>query len=360
MIVLYRTRLIGIAFFFFISGIAIGLFGYSLGSRVSEETVRRLLASCTQNSGSEYVSCLRHQFGRIVRPSNLKDVMVAIEVYSRRGEIPSGEESSPECHALEHVVGEIAASRHQASPAYLMNSCGRSCGYGCAHGVIVGILKRDPSIIDDPEKICSSRGLYSMTNSESIACYHGIGHALAEYTGYALASSLAYCGSFGDIGAQEECWTGVFMEIYTPLTAGRVPQPLPQDALSFCSPFELPVRNFCIRQIAAAKYKVTEDIHEAFNLCPSLPSSERVFCVATLGADAYFVEKANPQRIIHACSQTMHFMSKCIEGAITSSLVIDATGRQGMVICQESPKHMQESCTASLQEQKEMMNRESK
>ncbi len=317
--------------------------------------IREIQTQCAALPKVASLSCLRKGLAPFIHPQSARSLMRILEgdvgAVAQEGEI-----SNPACHTLGHIVGEELGEKYRAQMAKSIGACGRSCGYGCAHGVIVGVLRQDPTMINHIETICTPTKYDRTDTSDSIACYHGVGHAVAEYTSYELVKALGYCQSFDSQEAQEECATGVFMEIYDSPTRSQSLPPVPGDIHGYCAQFS-GLELFCARQMGAVVYKRTNDIAEAFALCRSSSEKEISQCAVTLGSAAYFIEEGNAAGISAACRMLDMAAVSCINGALISSLVIDATGIQGRTIC-KTVIDQTDQCTDFLERQQRIMKEE--
>ncbi len=343
--------------FFFTGGIIAGYGWYIRGDNVSVETVRALLSGCTHyENGTDYVRCVRQSFQKVIHPRNLSVVMQILQVHTTPEIFPPRLQGTLGCHEVGHVIGEIAASLKAPIP-YLINACSSRCGYGCAHGLMVGLLRQNPHALDHPDRLCSSTSNYTMTRSDAIACHHGIGHANAEYASYRIQNALVLCNRFEKQYAREECYTGVFMEIFDAPTFTHALPTVPTDAQAFCKNMPEGTHDTCIAQVAFKQSVSTHDIRVGYQTCQTLAVDKARTCAVGIGSDVYFSQNGDSTSVATVCAQGIQFIRQCLEGAITSSLIIDATGIQATKICNATMPSFRSTCLAYLQTEKERMQK---
>lgn len=316
------------------------LYGYvrhTFTRAITTKEILTIYARCTTSSKLESATCFRNAFKNIVNVANLKQIMMVLEKDAPKGDIASSFQlGQTKCHELAHVVGEAAGLMKRAPSSALISACGLRCGYGCAHGVIMGLLKKDPSILSHIETLCGQPTPRESNASDAIACYHGVGHGLAEYTRYNVPDALRYCNAFRDSGGIDACVTGVFMEVYSPADSSHEPIPIPTDLFSDCMGLSDASALFCKRMMIVSSYRTTHDIQRAFGLCQTLMRDGQEECVFALGADVYFMEQENVEQIMRTCALTRAYAGQCIQGAVLSSISIHANGTQALEICAKS------------------------
>lgn len=336
----------GIVFFTIslLFGLTIGFMYSRMRSGVSADTVRVILSDCMRASSENgYFSCLRKRFRAIVRPANLSAIMDDVQLHTSKNQfIPTGKSGSL-CHEVGHIIGEIAGA--SGSPIlYLVDACGSTCGYGCTHGVMVGKLRQNPHALDTPDTVCASSPKFTVSVGDLIACRHGTGHAYAEYTSYNVNTALQYCQRFRAVQAQEECAEGVFMEVFEAPTLIHTPISLPSDVLSFCASIPGYASVPCVRSVAAETFTATKDIRKGNAICAYSAPADYRDCLGAVGAQVYSVTLADAPSIVETCAQDLPHSFSCLQGAITSSLIIDATGASGGKICDAVAVDMQKAC----------------
>lgn len=208
----------------------------------------------------------------------------------------------------------------------------------------MGALKRNYDGLNNLENFCKETNKNSRNLTDKIACYHGLGHGLAEYARYSVRDAMDYCNRLGTVDAQQECWTGVFMEVYSPVDFGHDPMPIPEDLFIHCGGLEDIPRAFCMRMMITTQYRWTHNIMAAFDLCRTYLSDDQDKCISTIGSDVYFVEHENITAIIHECLLAGPFVKKCIEGAVLSSLSIHGDGVQAVQLCKKTGQDIEPSC----------------
>ena len=327
------TTLARIIFGGFIIGGIFGFFHYVFGVSVTPAKIAQIQNICGVASNTQSTICYRREFRQIITRFNLKEIVQAMEDNDAEQNKNIASVDRFNCHGIAHIAGEIAGQLTFASAPNLIASCGIRCGYGCTHGVVMGVLKKNKALVGHLDSLCQRPDGESLTPSDAIACFHGLGHGLAEYTGYRIPSAVGYCESLSKRGSKDECMTGVFMEVYSPADSNHEPIPLPQPLFSPCAKLHGVSLSFCKRMMITTLYRVNKEIISAYQLCQSEFRQEMQTCVFTIGADVYFQEQENVEQIIRACGKMGLYSTPCLHGAVMSSIAIHQNTLQAKEIC---------------------------
>lgn len=312
---------------------------------ISQKQIQDIVRKCAKKVVTQSAECFRHEFQQIVRTKNLKVIMDSI-VASDAKDPSAILDSGLDCHGLSHIIGETAGSLRDARASTLISACGSSCGYGCTHGVVMGMMKYDPNRINNLETLCKNSNGMPLSVFDQIACFHGLGHGLAEYTRYDASAAVARCNTFGTGDAREECMTGVFMEVYAPADKNHASIPLPQNLFSDCEGLRDTSLLYCKRMMIVSLYRVNHEIVTPIRLCHEEVSEKEGDCIHTLGADAYFVEHEQIDKILGLCRLSGPLYANCIEGVVSSSITIHQDDRQAKEICFAAGEAVSEQCEA--------------
>ena len=312
---------------------------------VSQKQIRDIERKCAKKIVTQSTQCFRHEFQQIIRTKNLKEIMNIIVANDAKD--PSAIlDSGLDCHGLSHIIGETAGSLRDARASTLIPACGSSCGYGCTHGVVMGMMKYDPNRINNLELLCQNPNGTPLSVFDQIACFHGLGHGLAEYTRYNASAAVARCNTFKTRDAREECMTGVFMEVYAPADKNHASIPLPKNLFSDCEGLRDTSLLYCKRMIIVSLYRVNHEIALPIRLCHEEVSEKEGDCVHTLGADAYFVEHEQIDKILELCRFSGPLYANCVEGVVSSSITIHQSDRQAKEICLAAGPAVVDQCEA--------------
>lgn len=324
-------------------GAIVGYIRYVYIAPISTAQIQNIAKRCKKNTHLQSANCYRREFQRIVRTTNLKEVMVAV-VASNTADPSLFLESEIDCHGVSHIIGETAGLLPNVRSSTLISACGSSCGYGCTHGVVMGIVQNNPERINNLEIVCKDPRGAPLSLFDEIACFHGLGHGLAEYTRYNTSDAVARCNRFGTRDAREECMSGVFMEVYSPADRNHPAVPIPKDLFANCLGLRDSALVYCKRMMITALYRSNKEIAPPFRLCHEAVSEKEGECVLTLGADAYFVEQADIPRILNLCRQAGLYFPDCVEGVVSSSIIIHQDVRQASDICIRAGPEVERSC----------------
>lgn len=317
----------------------------------------RIKHRCQKSTKIQTIACFRYELDTLMRVDNFSSVISLLEEQSHSADA-SREESldGASCHALAHIAGEVAALKYPAHGAALIDACQSKCGYGCVHGVVMGLMKKNASAYDSLAALCTTTDTRLVTVSNQIACFHGLGHGLAEYAGYNARRAMQHCSAFADADAQEECKTGVFMEIYSPVDSSHTPLPLPEDLFMFCSDGNERAQVFCRRMMVASWYRIHKDAPKSFALCERALPANREECVLTIGAEIFFIEYEDLDRITTQCDLAGRYSLSCIQGAVLSSLTIYQDRQKAYAICHHVNNEDIAECISYIEQRLYILN----
>lgn len=326
-------------------GLIYGYITYFFVPSITQKQIRDIEKRCAKETISQSAKCYRFEFKRVIRSTNLKEIMNAV-VTSEKVESSAILDSGLDCHGLSHIIGETAGSMQDAHGYTLIPACGSSCGYGCTHGVVMGMIKSDPARINHLEELCNQSGKKPLSEYDKIACFHGLGHGIAEFTRYNAAKAAARCNTFGTRDSREECMSGVFMEVYSPADKNHENIPIPTDLFADCNGLRDTSLVYCKRMMITSLYRSNQEISVPFRLCHQAVPEKEGDCVLTLGADAYFVEHEQISKILNLCRLSGSFYENCVEGIVSSSITIHQDDQQAKEICKAAGSDTLERCTA--------------
>ena len=249
------------------------------------------------------------------------------------------------CHEEAHIISEVGIDVAE-NPEQVFAACTPICGYGCHHGAASALFRKKGDILEDLSTICGAirRKGSSFPGQDGTACYHGIGHGLADFAGRDIVKALTLCNEVEDIQGKDECATGVFMELFDAPTFNQKHLPLPDDFIGFCK--GLPVaKDVCMRSAGGYEFRRSQDGARAFAVCRSAPSDISRSCAVGIGSDFHFLFEGNADKGVSACMAGKELTAPCIQGLIISGFVSDRSGSIGIHYCQEvSQSDLQTSC----------------
>ena len=317
----------------------------------------RIEQRCQKSTTTQTIACIRHELDRLTRMSNFSRILSLLEQQSGTIGLSLQEPGDVfSCHAVAHISGEVAALKYPTRGIELVDACKSKCGYGCVHGVVMGLMKKNASAYDSLAALCTTNDKRLVTVSNQIACYHGLGHGLAEYAGYDIRQAMQYCSTFADVDAQEECKTGVFMEIYSPVDSNHTPLPLPEDLFVFCSDGNKRAQIFCRRMMVASWYRIHKDAAKSFSLCYTALPVNKEECVLTVGAEIFFIEDEDVAKIMLQCDLAQLHRTSCIQGVVLSSLTIYQDRQKAYDICQHADDVDVAGCVSYVKQRLQTLN----
>lgn len=232
------------------------------------------------------------------------------------------------CHDIAHGIAS-AGVEALADVRAVLGSCTNLCTFGCYHGAVERYVARGGRITETIQTLCSD-----VDQAGRSACFHGLGHGVAEVSAYDLKRSFALCGKLLSDDERRECGFGVFMEVFEPSTFGRASLPIPEDLPGFCSSLSGVYAEACFRLSGAYEHARSRDARSAFRVCQAVDPDGRWSCAVGFGQNVYFSFQGKPQEILSLCAAGSEDQIRaCVHGALMSSVVSDPTARHGFELC---------------------------
>lgn len=320
----------------FLSGAFFTLFNLS-GSTAAEKAAKDLseiVIFCRQTAeGNKYENCFHEKSVPILKKYKLADSIAAMEMLVSDSRYRVFE-SDRACHEETHIVGEVGGKLAK-SAADAFAACTRICGFGCFHGVALGVMRSDPEIIKNPDKLCESFADDAFPGQDLTACRHGLGHGFSDLSSRDVYKALSLCKGFKDENGEMECASGVFMELLEEPSFGREKVLISSDLGVFCDSLEEPFGRMCRHKSGVYKLRETGNVVEAFESCRLLSQRDADDCSFNIGADFYFMTDNDDGKIWPTCNSGLSNESeRCLMGAIQSTFANDPTGGIGMSVCE--------------------------
>lgn len=306
-----------------------------------------LIQHCDEKKArASFLHCVRNDIDILITKYSVSQVLTALDGIFLKNDLPLPGQSIS-CHDLAHIVGEVSALHMQ--DAYPMTHCTRVCGYGCFHGVASGILKKNPSLLNDLPALCAPFAHNSFPGQDRTACFHGLGHGLADLAGRDIPKALLLCDYLETTSSQIECGTGVLMEIIDAPTFAQPRFILPASVPQFCHTLPGIYQEVCLKNAGGYTFRRSGDAQEAFLVCASLTRELTRDCAVALGADFHFIFKGDIDLIMSACGAgALDQQQPCFEGALFSGLVSDPSGMHGAALCRSLSADFQYPCFSHL------------
>lgn len=301
----------------------------------------------------KYLSCMTEYLRPIVRKYGVKTVIADVKksLLFNDGKVWFGEggDERRTCHELMHAIGR-SAGKYSNDVKKEILECDPVCGVGCYHGIMESMLDRTGSnFISVVKGFCS--GSFGNNNPESKACFHGLGHSIANYR-FNEIEALKVCDMV-DPSGQSDCAKGVFMELYH-VTGLHSPLEIPLDKEAWCGSQSKKYQDVCwqlaggfygaVRKndVLASKGIVIDSYEdEAIYYCSIAPEvGLKAQCYELMGLNLYNLIKNhfdstghNWDELSRVCHQAIGFVDDCIRGSITGMFESDPAGKEGEKIC---------------------------
>ncbi len=288
--------------------------------------------NCSENKErTKYIVCYKKNLEQGVKIFGLKPMMAELEnryLYSvdfDRGGIN-------QCHDVAHALGQTAGAYSKDLNKTILE-CPNICTSGCFHGVVEGAISTGYKILDNIGILCKNKinGVEASTNSD---CFHGLGHGVADISGFDLIQSLKYCDLIDSIEGQRNCGAGVIMELYEPSSFDHALLEFPEDIAKFCGTLWGTYAETCYITAGTHAYIRNNSEQESVNACISVPSNFVGGCVSALGQNMFFVYQGDYKKLENFCTQLLkNHLKDCYSGVIESSVMSDPLVRKGVEIC---------------------------
>lgn len=319
----------------FILGLLTSIVVYVVGNYLTDVAITICNQSENQNK------CLRKNLKYLLKIADTKQIMEYLE------------EKTPEdgksCHLSGHIVGELSMRNPRELRAVLSN-CGSGCDYGCTHGVMAKLF-RSQSNIKEIGEMCQTTK-HEVFIQDTTACFHGIGHGVAEYANYSVQESMNMCDELEPQIRKEECATGAIMEIMDMNIEGE--RVLPEINSSLCDNVNSNLIEMCRYSITNRHFIQTRNSELSIQACKLLDEEASSRCYSALGGEAVFVLDNQIAEIWQVCNRSDGGLnpSDCIKGALYSTLVVSKTGELAIELCSFDSKPFETSECLDLLEDK--------
>lgn len=243
---------------------------------------------------SDRYRCYVKQIILVTKKLGPKEAIAMIDNYRELDQQNSISEAR--CHNLGHHVGTVAA-KSGYSQETIIKECGSSCVGGCLNGAVHHYLFRgDP--ISELENFCS---IPQNDTALTYTCYHGIGHALVEYTMIDLVASMKQCSLISSPEGREQCGHAVAMDYSVSALA---PNPrLPRNVAEFCHNQDSMIKASCFEFAGFIEYSRSVDIESAFSVCRQVELSYQATCQRRIAEAAVQRYENKLNLLIDECSK---------------------------------------------------------
>jgi len=333
-----KFQIASFALIFFI-GVISAFFISVNHSKLNPESNREIIQifdstskNCSESKErTKYIVCYKKNLEGGVKTFGLKPMMTELEnryLYSvdfDRGGIN-------QCHDVAHAVGQTAGAYSKDLNKTILE-CPNICTSGCFHGVVEGAISTGYKILDNIGILCRNKidGIEASTNSD---CFHGLGHGVADISGFDLIQSLKYCDLIDSTEGQRSCGAGVIMELYEPSSFDHALLEFPEDIAKFCGTLWGTYAETCYITAGTHAYIRNNSEKESVDACVSVPSSYISGCVSALGQNMFFVYQGDYKKLENFCTQFLqNNLKDCYSGVIESSVMSDPLVRKGVEIC---------------------------
>jgi len=362
------TRIIRIASFvlIFFIGVVYSFFFTNSPSKynsASNEDIVQIFdltsKNCSENKErTKYIVCYKKKLEQGVKTFGLKPMMAELEnryLYSvdfDRGGIN-------QCHDVAHAIGQTAGASSKDLNKTILE-CPNICTSGCFHGVVEGAISTGYKILDNIGILCKNKinGVEASTNSD---CFHGLGHGVADISGFDLIQSLKYCDLIDSVEGQRNCGAGVIMELYEPSSFDHALLEFPEDIAKFCGTLWGTYAETCYITAGTHAYIRNNSEQESVDACISVPSSFVSGCVSALGQNMFFVYQGDYKKLETFCTQFLkNYLKDCYSGVLESSVMSDPLVRKGVEICSSFDVTKSKECFDAIVSRMNSSNRAEK
>ena len=330
----------------FIVGAVYGRYLNTKQGIVSEVIIQTLRTKCTRLRGVESVLCLRQGLRRIMRDTNVGDIMHAVLLDAYHADDPDTVYNSPNCHALAHLVGETAGRASRAPVSRLITMCGTACVYGCVHGMFSGLLKQGRLMPSRVATICAEGVDTPTPSNDHEQCVHGIGHGLADYFHNDVPRAIALCDTFVGYEDKKICWDGVFMEEYEPVIVQQSGALNSRDLFDGCRQYTGDIRVICMQSVLSVTYHSIREIDQAIGTCEK-PLDQFEKCLESIqGSRSSTLEEERFN--LYQCRRAIDAMDMCITDSVRAFPRGKNIDEQVNSVCQKNGIVYRDQCSAYI------------
>lgn len=224
--------------------------------------VLALYKRCSISKSSDTrTDCMFNGYKKLVTKDNFEEVVTAThDAYAPN-----------DCHAPAHLVAKIAFEKGAAF-SDILNKCTDKCGYGCLHGAFQSRFESDlVGFIGNIDNFCSD--IDQKNTNNLIACWHIVGHGVAEYYGTDIVRAIAGCSNLPKGLPAWHCLNGLVMEYTEPFPWTSYGFKFsPEFYLDLCSKMPGFYQRDCYGSSGYVVLKVLEDKTKAVAICDQVPN----------------------------------------------------------------------------------------
>lgn len=289
-----KTLIIRFIFFFLVGYISF-FADFSIGPR--PEALHRLGAAralddvlkvCgTISERAPLIGCIRNNVAKGIRMFGLHAIVVALE--EKQGSAGVQDVARVYCHDITHALGQAGGAQSKKM-ATVLEQCTTVCDYGCYHGAAEGWMRQGYPLVSLLPSVCQSLAGPPQIQHD---CAHGVGHAIPTATNYLLNPSLDLCDRMSE-PLRVFCGSGVFMELFEPISFLNEPIPLPADHPFWCRNIRQPYNEICFTRSGTYEYHDSGSLDQAISVCLSTPSDFQHDCLIGLGKSALGSQLVEP------------------------------------------------------------------
>lgn len=336
---------------FFLLLFAVGIFTSFLVPKSPKQAVEDIFTQTSQNCSpnsqrTKYIICYKKNLEPGVRKYGLSVFMDELNRrYTQSVNFDNG--GINQCHDIAHAIGQTAGAYSRDLNKTILE-CPNLCTSGCFHGVVEGAISTGYDILKNIHTLCIVKDNDALVPGNS-DCYHGLGHGVADLSGFDLIQSIKYCDMIESPEGQRNCGSGVIMELFEPSSFDHALMQYPDDVSDLCSTLWGTYRDTCY--ITAGTHIFTKNTNEkeAIKACTSVPEDLRSNCIVSLGQNMFFVHQGDSQKLFSFCALVPEqFYDDCFNGVIESGVMSDPLVRKGVEICQDFDKVNSAKCFDSI------------
>jgi hypothetical protein len=295
---------------------------------------------------ADAIVCFKKKLAPYIKQSGIEPYMQAISGRFQKSD-EATEGGITRCHDILHAVGQLGA-QHTKDVNKTLLSCTNLCTYGCYHGVVEGYIATGNNFEAQLPNLClpSNQPLAPANQS---ACFHGVGHGIADFSGFNLEKSMNLCDRIEGAENRKDCAAGIIMELYEPSSFVHPLLQFPPDIGRFCGTLRDPYGEICYNTAGVHEYGRSEDGLTAAQTCEALPEKYQENCMTALSQNMYFAFQGSIPKTLEYCSAVAEqWHQTCIKGAVLSSVVSDPQVRRGSELCRSVAEDLRPFCYTVL------------
>ena len=309
-----------------------------MGTGISRLTSSQLKDCHNLDSNSQKLVCWEELIDSTLKKSSISEAFEIVEqVYNSDPVFVSN------CHDFVHLIGEKAYQKFSNKEGFNLSSKTSYCGYGFYHAFMESLLQ-DSGDLTKAREFCdyAERKLQGQNADAKGACYHGIGHGVADNHDQKswdnetdlVSNALTLCEKVAaDNVLLNRCSSGVFNVLAIAYNGNKL-KINSQDPLWFCRQLKKDIyKKTCFEEMNTALFVLSgKDFIQAAKFIEEIEDDEFANSGIRSLAGVFgmsFVQLGNFDKFINDCRNLQERLRlSCIKGFVTGLIEGGSPGEE--------------------------------